>query len=98
MVMTMTKEELDTFYDKLADLTSHGTEEDVRAYINDQYPRLPEDVRNEILFNTLLTSVQDEVREGRAVDQLQEEGLAAAEALEQAKAEIEQEGLPGHNT
>ncbi len=91
----MTKEELAAFYDKLTELTEHGTEESVRAYVNDQYPRLPENVRNEILFNTLLTSAQDELQEGRVIDKIQEEGLAAAEALEQVKVEIQQESKEG---
>ena len=93
MSMTMTKEELGTFYDKLAELTEHGTEADMRAYINDQYPRLPEAVRDEILFSTLLSSVQDELVEGPALSRVRQEGLAAAKQLEELKAEIEKEGL-----
>lgn len=89
----MTKEELVAFYEKLSALTDSGTEGDVRAYINQEYPRLPEDVRNELLFNTLLTSVKDEAREEASIADIQQKGLAAAESLENTKVQIEKEGL-----
>ncbi len=89
----MTKEELGTFYDKLAELTEHGTEGEVRAYISGHLSRLPENVRNEILFNTLFTAVQTEAEQGSAVAGVLEEGLDMIDALEQAKTKIEQEGL-----
>ena len=89
----MTKEELGTFYDKLAELTEYGTEGDVRAYINEKYPQLPKDIRDELLVNALLTAVQDKVDEERAILQIQEQGLAAARILEEAEAKMEREGL-----
>lgn len=89
----MTTEELDAFYRNLAELTEKGSEEKVRGYITEHYDRLPEKVQNEILGNALLTAIQDEVREEKAVGEMFDEGLAAAEVLEKAKQEIQQEGL-----
>ncbi|MBI2610851.1 hypothetical protein HYW60_02870 [Candidatus Kaiserbacteria bacterium] len=85
----MNKEELGAFYDKLAELTEHGTEGDVRTYVDHYYPRLPETVRNEILFGALADAVHDLAREEAAVEQVIEEGLSAAEALQQAKEQIQ---------
>ena len=85
----MDQKELDAFYERLASLTQEGSEEKVRAYINEQYPRLPRDTRDEIMFNTLFTALQEEVSEQAAVLTMQEEGLAAAEFLEKVKISIE---------
>lgn len=77
----MNKEELSAFCDKLAELTEHGTEEEVHAYIDHYYPRLPEDTRKELLFGAFFSAVQEEA----ALREVQEEGLAAVEILENAK-------------
>ena len=88
----MTKEELDAFYRNLAGLTEKGSEEKLRAYINEHYARLPAKVQNEMLGNALLTAIQDEVREEKAIQEMFDEGLAAAKALEAEKAKIQQAG------
>lgn len=91
MVTIMTKEELEAFKEKLFELVDRGGEEDVREYVNYYYERLPEDVRNEILFNTLFTALKDEVRTQEIVLQIQEEGLAVAEKLQELKDKLERE-------
>lgn len=91
MVTTMTQEELTAFYAKLAELVEQSTEQEVREYINHYYPRLPDNVREEILFNTFLDAV-DEQRKGEVfIEQIQKEGLEAVDALEELKADIEEE-------
>lgn len=94
MVTIMNKEELSAFCDKLAELTEHGTEEDVRAYIDHYYPRLPEDTRKELLFASFFSAVQEEV----ALREVQEEGLAAAEILESAKKGLNKAKKEGSET
>jgi len=89
MATLMNKEELEAFYGKLAELTERGTEGEVREYVNYHYPRLPEDVRNEILFNTLHDAIKDEIRTEAAILKTQEEGLAAADKLEKLKIDLE---------
>lgn len=89
----MNKEELEAFYEKLAELTENGTGHEVREYIEYHYTRLPEDVRKELLFNTLLSAVHEEAREQAALTEMQEKGLAAADTLEDMKAQIGKEGL-----
>lgn len=89
----MTKEEVDAFFRNLAELSSRGTEEQVRAYINEHYSRLPEKLQNEMLGHALLSAVQGQVREEKAMQQMLEEGLAAAETLEGVKAEIDRKDL-----
>ena len=89
----MTQEELEAFYEKLSSLTENGTEGEVREYVNYHYPRLPENVRQELLFHTLVDAVDKTAREDAAVEQIQEEGLAAIEKLEQLKSEIEKDKL-----
>lgn len=81
----MTKEELSAFTEKLAEIVEKGTEQELREYVNHYYPRLPEEMRQELLFSTLLTAVKQEV----AVRDVQEKGLAAAKSLEEAKKAIQ---------
>ena len=92
----MKKEELEAFHEKLSELTQAGSEDDLREYIDYYYPRLPENVRQELLFHTLVDAVKQTAREDAAIAQIQEEGLAAAEKLEQAREQIQKEGLPEH--
>lgn len=90
----MTKEELAVFYQKLAALTETGTEADVRAYIDQQLPRLPEDVRNEVIFSSLFSAIEEEAQEEAAIAEIQDQGLAAADSLEKAREEIQKEATP----
>lgn len=91
----MTQEELDAFTAKLAELTEHGTEEEVREYVSYHYPRLPEDMRNDMLFDTMLGAIKDEVREAPVIADLQEKGITAAEVLEQMRESVEREAKEG---
>jgi len=84
----MSQEELSAFYDKLAEITERGTEEELRIYVDHYYPRLPENARKEILFNSLLSAVRQEAREEAAIREIQEKGLLAMEALEEMKKEL----------
>ncbi|RJQ35494.1 hypothetical protein C4556_00125 [Candidatus Parcubacteria bacterium] len=85
----MTKEELDAFREKLVELTENGSEGEVREYVEHYYPRLPEEERRALLFNTLF----DAIREEHAISEIQEKGLEAADSLEQLKRKIEREKL-----
>ena len=89
----MTQEELAAFKKKLTALVERGTEAEVREYVDHYYSRLPEDVRQELLFHTLLGALKEEAQEEAVLTQVQEEGLAAAEALEKAREEAEKDGL-----
>lgn len=85
----MNPEELQAFRDQLDELTAGGTEAQVRAYIDEQFPRLPEDMQNDIAASLLITSLQDETQESDALAAMQEESLAATEGLEKVKKELE---------
>ena len=89
----MTKEELDAFYEKLSELAGRGTEDEVREYVDYYYPRLPENVRQELLFHTLVDAVKQTAAEDVVIAQVQEEGLAAVEKLEKMREHIQKEGL-----
>ena len=89
----MTQEELEAFYDKLSALNASGTEGEVREYVSYHYPRLPENVRQELLFHTLVDAVNQTAREDAAIGQIQKEGLAAIEKLEELRREVEKEDL-----
>jgi len=91
MVTTMTQEELTAFYAKLAELVEKSTEKEVREYIHHYYPRLPDNVREEILFNTFLDAVNEQGRGETLIEQVQKEGLEAADELEELKADLEEE-------
>jgi hypothetical protein len=89
---TMNAQELNDFKDRLAYLAASGTEAEVRAHISQNFQRLPEELQHEITFNLFYSSVADSNREQEAIGDVQEEGLAAAEALQDAKKEIENGG------
>jgi hypothetical protein len=82
-------EEVEAFYKRVAEITASGTEEDVRTYINDHYPFLPEEDQTRILFSLMRSSIDQSIEEERVIDQIQTEGLAAAEVLENMKTEAE---------
>ncbi len=87
----MNEQELDVVREKIAELTIHGTESELRAYIDAQFPRLPENMQNEIMASLFATALEEELSELDAIDQVQEEGLKAVDDLEKLKKEIEAE-------
>ena len=93
MVMKMTKDELIVFYARLAELTEKGSEADVRAYVNQEYPRLPEETQQEIVFNLFASALEQREQNDDVIVQIQEQGLEAAEKLEKLKEELEAGGL-----
>lgn len=85
----MNQEEMAAFYSRLSELTKEGSERDVREYINDHYLHLPEEVRNEVLFNLMRSSIDQQILEDNTIETIQNEGAAAIEALEEIKKEAE---------
>ncbi|MEY4747531.1 MAG: hypothetical protein RLZZ416_580 [Candidatus Parcubacteria bacterium] len=90
----MTDEELQAFTKEMSRLAETGDEAKVKEYVASQYDRLPETMRQDILFHSLYSAVQDELEE-QAVTEVMEQGIAVAEELEKAKEEIKKEGLTG---
>jgi|SRR3989344_317946 len=88
MATTMTQTELDAFYEKLAEFTEHGTEAQTREYIEYHFPRLPEKVRHEVVFNALSDAVNEAVQGEDALIQTLEEGLTAGEELLKLKKQV----------
>ncbi len=70
----MNERELGVFRERLAKLAAHGTESAVRAFVDEQFPRLPKDMQDEIVMGLFVTSLEDEVNDVR---------VAAAVALEE---------------
>lgn len=79
----MTKEELNAFYKDLEQIIAKGNETEMRSYISEYLPRLPEGVRDELIVNELYTAVQVQLQEERTIAQIQETGLGAANALKE---------------
>jgi hypothetical protein len=85
----MNIQEIEAFQEKLSQLIAAGNEAEVRAYIDGNFPRLPEDMQNDIAASMLTSSMEDEASEIDVITDLQEKGLAAATELETMKAELE---------
>ncbi len=87
----MNKEELAAVHDKLVELAQAGNEQAAEAYLIEQMPRLPEDLRKEIIARAYFESLVDEAEETEAIAAIQERGLAAIEVLENALKELSEE-------
>ena len=67
MTTPMNEQELDVFKDRLAKLAEHGTEASVRAYVDEQFPRLPKDMQDDIVMGLFVSGLNEEVVEANAV-------------------------------
>lgn len=65
----MTEQEVEAFRTKLAELTQRASEAEVRLFIDEQFPRLPDDLQNEIAANLLITSFRAETARLEAGEQ-----------------------------
>ncbi|MBI5644596.1 hypothetical protein HY970_00695 [Candidatus Kaiserbacteria bacterium] len=88
---TLSPQEIGAIYEKANALMVAGKSEDARAYLMEQLPQLPEDLRNKIVVELLNEAVQEELHELQTIDDIQEEGMAAAELLEELKKKKEKE-------
>lgn len=61
----MNEEELNVFKERLQKLSHTGTESAVRAYVDEQFPRLPKAMQDEIIDGLYLTGLCAEVAELR---------------------------------
>ena len=93
MSTEMTQQELEQAYDKLVELKDAGDEQGIKAYLKQQMPRFPEDVRGEILARTYFDALVEEADEIEAIASIQKACLAALEALQ--KELEEQKGAQG---
>jgi hypothetical protein len=87
----MNSQELETIFKHLASLVASGKEYEARAYLGEQLPKLPEDVRNEIMFEMFVEAVQQEAQGREGIANLQEESITAIRSLQDAKKELEDE-------
>lgn len=76
------------FYDGLAKIVASGTEDEVRAYVQENLMLLPEETRTDLMLNMFTELMDQEVRERDTITKIQEQGIAALEALDR----IEKEG------
>jgi hypothetical protein len=90
-IKIMNQEEMQVFYSRLSELTKQGSEREVREYINDHYLHLPEEIRDEVLFNLMRSSIDEQSLEDRTIETIQNEGATAVETLEEIKKEVEKE-------
>jgi hypothetical protein len=76
------------FYEGLTKVVASGTEADARNYIRDNFKLLSEESRTDLMMNMFAELADREVRERDTITQIQEQGIAALEALDK----IEKEG------
>jgi hypothetical protein len=84
----MEAEKIQDIMNKLASLYALGSEEAAQAYLDEVYPTLPESVQGEIALATFTRAMKKETAERDAIADIQEEGMAVAEALQKIKDEI----------
>ena len=84
----MNVDELAALHDNLSDLVSAGKEEEAREYLCSHLPRLPEELKNQILGFMFFEAIVDEAREIEGVAKMQKDGISAIQALQALKKEL----------
>ena len=84
----MNTEELAAFHDNLADVLARDGEEAASDYLSHHMGRLPDEVRKEILARIFFDEMVKEAGEIEAIAAAQRDSIAAAEALQILKKEL----------
>ncbi len=87
----MNSQELEHIFKHLASLLAAGKDHEARAYLNEQLPKLPEDIRNDIMFEMFTEAIQEEARDRQAIAKLQEESITAIRSMQETQKEIEED-------
>jgi hypothetical protein len=87
MENTMNTEEMNELYSKIAALEARGDTEAAKALLMEHLPRLPENLRTEIMLEMFTSSLEAEASGLAFKRTLQEEGLRAAKTLEEQAGE-----------
>lgn len=88
----MTSDSVAHIYKKLGEYLRAEDEEGAREYLAGELKNMPEEMRDELMFEFFIDGLQKEVAGREIIAQLQEEGVTAAEILLQAREELEKEG------
>lgn len=86
----MSPQELETFYAHLALIVEKGNEKEVRAYIDQEFPRLPPDVQSEITLAVLSDSMKAETEGLKEIMRVQERGVQAMDQIGDVIAKVEE--------
>ena len=78
--------------EKISTLVKTADESEVRAYINEQFSRMPKSMQDELTASMFITAMNDEARELDVISKIQEEGLAASAELEAMEEDVRKEG------
>jgi hypothetical protein len=84
----MDSEQLKKVMDKIESLRTIGGDESAQAYLAEIYPSLPENLQGEIALLTFIDGMKREVEEREAIAAIQEQGVAAVEALEKMEEDL----------
>ena len=80
-------------YNELLTLQGAGKDNEVRAFMENRFTQLPEDVQGELLARLYLQSLATRIAGEDAVAETQVKGLAMLDALEVLKKKIEEGGV-----
>jgi len=89
---TFNEKELQQVREHIAELVKTKSETEVRTYIDEQFPRLPQVMQDELRISMFVSAIDEETRELNTIAKIQEEGLTASVELEAMKKEVEKEG------
>jgi len=78
-----TPTELQRVMTRYTELLEKGSEAEARAFVLEEFPKLPQDVREQVLGEMLTMAIEDKVEEREATKALHEEGIAAFKALDE---------------
>ena len=73
--------QLQQIWTRYNELLSEGKDDEARTFIMEEFPKLPQDLREQLLGEMLTIAMEDEVEGQAARTELQEEGIDSFKAL-----------------
>lgn len=93
--MQMNESELAAMYAEAARLQAEGKEDEAKALLIKELPRMPEELQTEIMLEMFTDSLEREVAGQQLAHQIQEDGLAAAKVLTEIEERLKEGGAKG---
>ena len=76
-----TNTQLQNILNRYNGLLDQGNEKEARTFVMAEFPKLPQDVKEQLLGEMLTIAIEDKVEEREATRELHEEGITAFKAL-----------------
>ncbi|RJR13125.1 hypothetical protein C4585_02595 [Candidatus Parcubacteria bacterium] len=83
------EKELERLYNQYLELEASGDEAGMKAFVKEEMPKLPEELRKKIMMRMFIGAMEDEVDERDTITEIQEKGIEAIEKLDKLEKDLE---------